>query len=572
MRLVTTTALALALCQSWAAAAATYVENVKGYTFDQLGRLQRFEAVLVDDDGRVAAVGSAAALKPRAASAERVDGKGAVMLPGLIDAHGHVMGLGFQALTVDLTDTRSLEEALEKVKAYAHAHPEAQWIRGRGWNQEQWGLGRFPTAAELDRAVPDRPVWLQRVDGHASWANSKAIALAKVTAKTPDPQGGAIIRKANGEPEGVFVDAAEILVEKHVPQPTDAEREVALEAALKAMAAVGLTGVHDAGIDRQTWQIYRRFGETGRLTARIYAMINGTGADFDDLSKAGPQDGLYGDRLSLRAVKLLSDGALGSRGAALLEPYADAPGNKGLTFHSDAALGNMISRAISKGYQVNLHAIGDAANRQAIDIFSRILRLTGRPLRNRIEHAQVLAPQDIRRMVDVGLIASMQPTHATSDWEMAEKRLGPDRLDGAYAWRTVLKAGGKLALGSDFPVEPANPFYGLHAAVTRQTRDGQPQGGWRPDEKLSLEEALYGFTAGAAYAAHQESRIGSLEPGKWADFILVDKDVFSAKPEELWRTQVLETWVAGERIFCAAGRCGDEAVYAPSKRAASRAK
>lgn len=560
MRLATAFLLATVLSGAAPAAtfAATFVENVKGYTFDGLGRLQKFEAALIDDSGKIVGVGTRDMLKPRAEKADVVDGGGAVMLPGLIDAHGHVMGLGQMALEVDLSGTRSLEEALEKVKAYAEANPDAKWIRGRGWNQEVWGLGRFPTAKELDSAVKDRPVWLARVDGHAGWANSKAIQLAKVTAKTKAPNGGEIIRAEDGTPSGVFVDAAESLIARHVPAPTAAEQEAALEAALKTMASVGLTGVHDAGIDQKTWALYRRFGEEGRLTTRIYAMIGDVDKDFDALSKAGPQDKLYDGRLSLRAVKLYSDGALGSRGAALLEPYTDAPESKGLAFHSDPALANMISRAISKGYQVNVHAIGDAANRQVLNTFGKILPYTGQGLRHRIEHAQVLKPEDIKTLTELGLIASMQPTHATSDWQMAEKRLGEERLEGAYAWKTVLKSGGKLAFGSDFPVESPNPFYGLHAAVTRQTQDGEPEGGWLPEQKVSMIEAFYAFTMGAAHAGHQENQVGSLAAGKWADFILVDKDIFSAPPQELPKTKVLETWVAGERVYCAEDRCTEK--------------
>lgn len=553
MRLATAFLLATVFCG--AAHAATFVENVKGYTFDGLGRLQKFDAVLIDDSGKVSAVGTREMLKPRTGKATVVDAGGAVMLPGLIDAHGHVMGLGFNALEVDLSAARSLEEALEMVKAYAEANPDAKWIKGRGWNQERWGLDRFPTAEELDSAVADRPVWLSRVDGHAGWANSKAMQIAKITAKTKALAGGEIIRGEDGKPLGVFVDAAEDLIGRHVPAPTEAEQEAALEAALKTMASVGLTGVHDAGIDQKTWALYRRFGEEGRLTARIYAMIGGVGKDFEALSKAGPQDKLYDGRLFLRAVKLYSDGALGSRGAALIEPYADAPESTGLAFHSDSALANMVSRAISKGYQVNVHAIGDAANQQVLNAFGMILPYTGQGQRHRIEHAQVLKPEDIKRLTELGLIASMQPTHATSDWQMAEKRLGSERLEGAYAWKTVLKSGGKLAFGSDFPVEAPNPFYGLYAAVTRQTQDGEPEGGWLPEQKVSMIEAFYAFTLGAAHAGHQEGQTGSLAPGKWADFILVDKDIFTAPPQELLNTKVLETWVAGERVFCAEGRC-----------------
>lgn len=531
------------------ALAATLIDNVRGYTFDQLGRLQRFEALLVDDAGRVAATGSLTTMGDRATTAIRIDGGGATLLPGLIDAHGHVMGLGFQALEVNLADTTSLDDALARLKAYAEAHPDLPWIRGRGWNQARWGLERFPTAAELDAVIADRPVWLERVDGHAGWANSAALSKAGVKAATVDPAGGRIERDADGAPSGVLVDAAMDLVNKVVPAPTPEQRAAALTAALAELASVGLTSVHDAGIDAETWALYRKFGDEGRLTVRIGAMIGGMGRDFDVLARKGPVASLYDDRLSLRAVKLYADGALGSRGAALTEPYADDPPNKGLLFNTDARLANWMSRAIGAGFQVNVHAIGDAANAQVIDSFASILKYTGNGLRHRIEHAQVMTPADIERAANLGLIFSMQPTHATSDRVMAEARLDPERLAGAYAWRTALERGGRLAFGSDFPVEPANPFYGLHAAVTRQGHDGEPEGGWMPAQKLTVEEALRAFTLDAAYAGFQEGNVGSLVPGKWADFILVDQDIFKAPPETLWQAKVLQTWVAGTRVF-----------------------
>ena len=332
-------------------AADLLVKNVHGYTLDRHGALQRFDALLVDH-GKVQATGTLAELAPQAGDARVVDGGGHALLPGLIDAHGHVMALGYYSTQVDLTGTRSLAEALARVKAYAAAHPDAPWIVGGGWNQEIWKLGRFPTARELDTAVADRPVWLSRVDGHAAWGNRAAIALAGVTAATKDPHGGRIERDAHGDPAGVFVDGATDLVDAKVPEPTPAQRTAALDAALSAMAKVGLTGVGDPGIDLATYRLYRQYADRHKLTARIYAMIRNTGADFDTISRSGPLVGYGGDFLTVRAVKLFADGALGSRGAALLSPYSDDSHNRGLLFQPQPELDTMIEKAFGKGYQV----------------------------------------------------------------------------------------------------------------------------------------------------------------------------------------------------------------------------
>jgi predicted amidohydrolase YtcJ len=486
----------------------------------------------------------------RADGARVVDGKGRTLLPGLIDAHGHVMGLGTMKMQADLTVATTLDEALAGVKAFASANADSAWVVGRGWNQVSWKLGRFPTAEELDAVVGDRPVWLDRVDGHAAWANSAAMKLAGVDKSTRDPAGGRIERDAEGHPNGVFVDAAMDLIASTIPPLTAKQNAVALDAALAEMARVGLTGVHDAGVDADTVAMYRRYADAHKLSARIYAMIGGTGADFDALGKDGPLIGYGGDFLTVRSVKLYADGALGSRGAALLAPYSDDAGNTGLLFHAPDELTAMLGKALAKGYQVGVHAIGDAANREVLDSFATAYKVHGgRNLRNRIEHAQVVALDDILRFKSLDLIASMQPTHATSDMNMAEERVGAGRIKGAYAWRTFLEQGTVIAAGSDFPVESPNPFFGLHAAVTRQDHAGKPPGGWYPQQDLSLAEALRGFTLDAAYAAHQEKTVGTLEPGKWADFILVDRDIFTQKPERIWSTVVLETWVGGQRVY-----------------------
>ncbi|MEO7071495.1 MAG: amidohydrolase [Rhodanobacter sp.] len=534
-----------------AQAADLLVSNVNGYTLDHQGKLQHFQALLVDH-GKVVATGDTAALTSRAQGARVIDGGGHTLLPGLIDAHGHVLELGYARNQADLTDTPSLSAALEKIKTYAGSHADARWITGGGWNQEIWKLGRFPTAQELDGAVADRPVWLSRIDGHAGWANTAAMKLAGIDRHTTDPSGGRIERDADGNPTGIFVDAATDLIASKVPAPTASERAAALDTALQAMASVGLTGVADAGIDLDNYTLYRQYADAGKLTARIYAMIRGTGSDFDTISKDGPLLGYGNDFLTVRAVKLFADGALGSRGAALLQPYADDPHNSGLLFLKPAQMTGMIGKALAKGYQVNVHAIGDRANREVLDSFAAAYKLHGgQDLRNRVEHAQIVALEDIPRFVPLHLIASMQPTHATSDMNMAEARIGAKRIQGAYAWQRFLKQGTVVAGGSDFPVESPNPFYGLYSAVTRQDHQGNPPGGWYPAQDMSFVQALRAFTLDAAYAEHAETRLGTLEPGKWADFVLLDHDVVKDAQAKIWDTKVLQTWVGGKQVYAA---------------------
>lgn len=535
-----------------ALAADLLVKNVNGYTLDSHGRMQHFDALLVTH-GKVEATGPLAAMQAKAGDATVVDGGGHTLLPGLIDAHGHVMELGYYSTQVDLTGTKSLDEALARIKAYVDAHPDAPWIIGGGWNQEIWKLGRFPTAKELDAVVSGRPAWLSRVDGHAAWANTAAITAAGVTAQTKDPHGGRIERDAQGNPSGVFVDGAEDLVAGKVPAPSPAQQTAALDSALAIMAKVGLTGVGDPGIDADTYRLYRQYADAHKLTARIYAMIHNTAADFDTISKDGPLIGYGNDFLSVRAVKLYADGALGSRGAAMLAPYSDDTHNRGLLFQPQPQLTAMIDKAFGKGYQVCIHAIGDRANREVLDSFAAAYKThpQAKAYRNRVEHAQIVAVQDIPRFKTLNLIASMQPTHATSDMNMAEDRIGHDRMAGAYAWRTFLDQGTVIAGGSDFPVESPNPFFGLYSAVTRQDHQGQPPGGWYPAQKMTMTEALRAFTLDAAYAEHAEQTLGTLERGKWADFILIDRDIIKGKPSEIWKTRVLQTWVGGKRVFVA---------------------
>ena len=528
------------------ASARTIVVNANGVTLDDAGAVQRFATLVVGDDGRVEATLAAGVAPP---AGTRVDVHGATVMPGLIDGHGHVMELGYAARSVDLTATRSLAEALAAIKTYAAAHPDARWITGGRWNQETWGLGRFPTAVELDAAVPDRPVYLSRIDGHAGWTNSAGLRAAGVGAATADPAGGRIERAADGAPAGVFVDAAKDLVERRVPPPTPAEADAALATALKIMASVGLTGVADMGTDAATWARYRAFDREHRLTARITAMASGIDA-LRDIGRDGPVGWSGNERLALPGVKLFADGALGSRGAWLKADYADAAGNRGLRFHPDAELRAQIDEATAKGFQVSVHAIGDAANAQVLDAFARVPAATRARLRLRVEHAQIVDPADLPRFAALGVVASMQPTHATSDKDMAPARLGIARLTGAYAWRTLVDSGARFAGGSDFPVESPNPFFGLYAAVTRQDHAGNPPGGWLPGQTLTRVEALAAFTTGAAFAAHAETRTATLTPGKWADFIVVDRDPLISPVAGLWATKVLATWVGGQKVCC----------------------
>ena len=538
--------LVLILTMAWTVVGAeTALHNVSGYTSTDHGIVE-FSVLVFDDAGRVVVTGDADLLKQHA-DARHIDGQGRTVLPGLIDAHAHVAGLGFLKTSLDLTGVQSADNAVAAIAQYARDKPHARWITGRGWNQVLWPVKEFPNAIQIDAVVSDRPVWLRRIDGHAGWANSKTMELAGIDDDTPDPVGGKIIRDANGHATGIFIDKAMGLVGDQVPQPDKAEGRTAIKAAVATLLSEGMTGVHDAGIGIANAEIYMSLADDRELDMRIYAMIGGAGDVLDAIGK--PIYAYGNDRLEISSVKLYSDGALGSRGAAMIEPYSDDPENRGLPFWTQEELDAMVEKANGMGFQVGIHAIGDLGNRMSLDAFARAQDGKPSPLRNRIEHSQIITLEDIPRFAELGVIASMQSTHATSDMNMAEDRVGPDRILGGYAWRRMLDAGVILANGSDFPVELSNPFHGLYAAVTRQGRDGEPEGGWYADQALTRGEALHSFTLAGAYAARQEDRLGSLEPGKWADFIVIDRDYFTIRAAQIDDIVVLETWVGGEQVY-----------------------
>lgn len=479
---------------------------------------------------------------------DSVDLKGKTVLPGFIDAHGHLMNLGSWLLNVDLVGDSSVQKIQNKLKEFADQHPEMDVIKGRGWDQNLWTDKSFPTADMLDQIVSDRPVVFDRIDGHAIWTNTKAMKLVEITATTPDPDGGKIIRDEKGNPTGVFIDNAETLVKKYLPVNDEAANLEYLKAAFAYLTTFGITGVHDAGTSLAEINIMKKNLDSDWFNLRVYAMIDGNSKTWTYYRKKGPDIGLGDYRLTVRSIKLYGDGALGSRGAMLLEPYSDDPSNKGLAVTSTGELELVAQQAIKNGFQVNIHAIGDAANRNAVDIFERNNPNDGINRRFRIEHVQVVSPEDIPRFKKNGIIASMQPTHATSDMPWAETRVGKERIKGAYAWRTFLNSDVKLALGSDFPVESVNPLLGIYAAYTRQDLKGKPEGGWYPDQRLTREEAVKGFTEWASYAAFTEKIVGQIKTGQYADFIILSDNLFEVFPHEIPGIKVEQVYFGGKKV------------------------
>lgn len=480
---------------------------------------------------------------------EVVELGGRAVTPGLIDAHSHLAGLGEALESVDLVGVDTFDEVIRRVAAAATKVPAGTWIRGRGWDQNRWPGKAFPHHRALSAAVPDHPVWLTRVDGHATLINAAAMRALALTSAEPDPAGGRIVRDEGGEPTGVLVDNASTLIARRLPDASveDIRRRIVLGG--KAAASVGLTTVTDMGIDSGRVDQYRFLQQRRQLPVRAAVFRSSTDPKLSAGFAAGPwasDDGF----LTIRGVKLYADGALGSRGAALLEPYQDDPGNLGLVVTPAVEIERISREARAHGFQVAVHAIGDRGNLLALDALDAALDGEAHPeLRWRIEHVQVIRRQDLDRMGRLGIIASMQPTHATSDMPWAPDRLGAHRLSRAYAWRTALRSGVRLALGSDFPVERPDPLLGLYAAVTRQDLDGKPAGGWLADQLLTRAEALGGFTRDAAWSIFLDDQLGTLEVGKRADLVVFDRDPMTVAAGEIPKARVDLTIVDGRVVY-----------------------
>ncbi len=506
-------------------------------------------------DGNIVAVGSTEEIQKHYKSEREIDLKGKPVLPGFIDAHGHMENLGMFLVNVNLIGTTSVKEIKDLLAQRVNGKKPGEWIRGRGWDQNKWQDKNLPTFEMLDEVTPDNPVYLERVDGHAVWLNQQALVLSKITAATPDPEGGRILRDKEGNPSGIFIDNAIDLLDAALPVPTEEERTRSIEIAVRECLKVGLTEVHDmgTGVDLELIGIYKKLIDAGSFPFRVHVAIGGTGKTWEHYLSSGPEKDYQGKgKLSVRAIKLYADGALGSRGAALIEPYSDDPANRGLTLTTSQEMQTVVDSAIRNGFQVCTHSIGDRANYITLNVYENGFKfnsINGKDLRFRIEHAQVVSSEDIPRFARLGVIPSMQPTHCTSDMYWAESRVGPKRLRGAYAWRAFLEHGSIIPGGSDFPVESQNPLWGFYAAITRQDHNGWPLGGWYSDQKMTKEEALKAFTVWAAFAGFQEDVKGSIEPGKYADLVILSDDIMKIEPLRILDTKVHVTMVAGEIVY-----------------------
>lgn len=550
------------------------IVNAIIYTVDQDNSTA--EAIAIRGS-RIVAIGSTQDIQNHYTSQNVIDAKGKTIVPGLIDSHAHVMGLGQSVSELNLYGTTSSKQIIDLVAQRVKNAKPGEWIRGRGWDQNDWDSGilekPFPTAAMLDKVSPQNPVILSRIDGHAIWVNSKSMDLAKrKTDFKIEIDGGKILRNRMGDATGIFVDNAEAVIRNVVPEYSKEEKIEMYNRAFRECLRYGITGVHDMGIDEKDFEIYREMVDKHELPIRIYAQISGNGKLWNQMNASGPYVDHNGKYLTVRSIKLYMDGALGSRGAALIEPYSDEPESRGLITFSPDSVRIITEQALQKGFQVCVHAIGDKANRIVLDEFERAAKKYPTQARNarlRIEHAQVITPEDIPRFKKLNVIPSMQPTHATSDMYWAQARLGPERILGAYAWRSLIDDGNIIPSGSDFPVELPNPLYGFYAAITRQDKDGIPNdaaevektfqlsaegikdpshfaGGWYSEQRLTREEALKSFTKWGAYAEFMENEKGSLEEGKLADFVLLSKDIMTVAAKEILTTEVELTVVGGK--------------------------
>jgi len=518
------------------------------------------QAVAVKGD-KIVFVGSKAEVEPYIGpDTEVLELRGRLVLPGLIDAHAHIHSLGEKLTSLNISDTESYEEVVAIVAGRVESVPEGEWIIGGRWDHTRWEGKQFPVHDVLSRVSPDNPVYLSRVDGNSAFVNQKAMDMAGITKETPDPFGGQIIRKPEGEPTGVLINRAMNLVKAHFPEETEVQYRAKVIEALESCLRVGLTGVHEAGIGPEEIEIYKSLIDDGKIHVRVYAMLGQQEKpvlemeDLADYFKKQRIDSYGHHALSVRSVKLFFDGALGSRGAAFFEPYADDPGNNGLLRITPEYVTRVSRAALEAGMGVNTHCIGIRGNRLCLDAYERALKEhPGMDHRFRIEHAQIVRDEDIAKFTELGVIPSMQPTHCTSDMGFVEERVGKDRARGAYAWRKFLDAGLVIPFGSDFPVESNDPMLGIYAAVTRQDGDGNPDGGWYPDQRMTVEEAIRGFTIWAAYAAFQEDVLGSIEVGKLADFTVLDRDILTAQPKDIRAAKSVLTIIGGQVRYEAEG-------------------
>jgi predicted amidohydrolase YtcJ len=526
------------------------IHNAVVYTVDTAK--PKAEALTIRG-GRIAFVGdNAGALAMKGAKTRVIDAGGRAVIPGLHDAHGHFMGLGSALQQIDLRGTPSYEVIVDKVRERAAKARPGEWILGRSWDQNDWPKKEWPTHEALDKAAPNNPVYLTRVDGHAALANKAALDAAGITAKTADPAGGRLIRDAKGNPTGVLVDTAMGLVRRKMSEPSAAQLDEQVTLADAECRRLGLTTVHDAGVGGDSVDRYKRLIDGGQLRTRLYVMLRMSLDRLQPFFDKGPINNYADHRLAVRAIKIGADGALGSRGAALLEPYSDEPGTTGLLTTPPEDVYAQTLAASKAGFQTCIHAIGDRGNRMTMDVFERVQKEvpTAKALRMRNEHSQILDAAEIPRFKALEVIASIQPTHCTSDMPWVPTRIGKERTaEGAYVWRKLIEAGARIASGSDFPVEEPNPMLGFYAAITRQGVDGQPPEGWAPDQRLTREETLASFTLGAAYAAHAEEQTGSLVAGKLADVVILSHDIMTIAPPEILKTTVWKTITAGEVVY-----------------------
>jgi predicted amidohydrolase YtcJ len=524
------------------------VTNARIYTVDDSRPVVSAMAIR---DGRIAFTGSAReAMALKGAGTKVVDAAGRTVIPGMVDAHAHLLGLGQSLRTVPLYGAKSYDEVIARVVARAKGVPAGQWVIGRGWDQNQWGDTRFPTHDALSRALPNNPVYLTRVDGHAGLANAAAMRAAGVSAASKDPSGGRVERTPSGDPTGVFVDNAKDLVEGAIPRETREETRSEIKAAIAESQRYGLVGLHDAGESRATIDLMEEMAKAGEIPFRLNVMISDDSAALLHYFARGPQRALYDNHLWISSIKLYADGALGSRGAALLEPYTDDPKNSGLLITAPAHIQDVATRALRAGFQVATHAIGDRGNRLVLDAYAAALAMVPTAdHRFRIEHAQIINHDDIPRFAELGVIPSMQAVHQTSDMYWAGNRLGQGRLLGAYAWRSLLNTGIVIPNGSDAPVEAINPLLSFHSAVARQDAENWPAGGWMNEQRMTREEALKSMTIWPAFAGFQEGTMGSLAPGKLADFVILDRDIMTVADRDILGTSVVATYISGKAVY-----------------------